>query len=59
MKYIVDVPQLDGDWEEVFVFDTRAEAVEFVRLQWGGDENGMVALITEDDFDDNGCGETE
>ena len=50
MKYIVDVPTVDGDWDEIAEFDTREEATEFVREQFGGDENGMVALITECDI---------
>ena len=53
MKYCVDVPTMNGDWDEVAVFDTRADATEFVRLQWGGDENGMIALITECDLDED------
>ena len=50
MIYWVDLPDsnaLDGSWSNVAEFDTRPEAVEFIRDRFGGDEEGRISLITE------------
>ena len=50
MIYWVDLPDsnaLDGSWTNVAEFDTRPEAVEFIRDHFGGDEEGRISLITE------------
>jgi hypothetical protein len=45
--YVVDVPCLDKQWEEVDTFDSWEEAVAFCENNFGADENGCVSLITE------------
>lgn len=52
MKYIVDLPTMNDFWDEAGVFDTREEAITFVRHNFGGDENGKVSLVTECDLDE-------
>lgn len=48
--YIVDLPTKYGIWEEFKRFDTREEAVKFIQEVYGGDDNGMISLITEVDL---------
>ncbi len=48
-KYLVDIPSNVGlreAWKECAEFDTRAEAVEYVRDFFGG-VDGKIDLITE------------
>ena len=50
MIYWVDLPDpnaMDGSWSNVAEFNTRPEAVEFIRDHFGGDEEGRISLITE------------
>lgn len=49
MKYLVDVPDVDGERDEVASFDIREEAVKFIQTQFGGDSEGRIGLITEID----------
>ncbi len=53
MKYLVDVPDINGEWDEVASFDTREEAVKFIQTQFGGDSEGRIGLITEVGFEDD------
>ena len=45
--FYVDIPDgVDGEWQGIDSFDSREEAVEFVRKHFGGDEHGCICLIT-------------
>lgn len=47
-KFIVDLPQVGGDWKEVAVFATKAEAVQWIEKNIGAcTSDGYVGLITE------------
>jgi len=60
--YYVDIPGTPGEyWQNVATCDTRKEAIEFVRENYGGDDEGRIQPISMgDDGEDRecpGCGE--
>ncbi len=54
--YIVDLPKLDGSWEQIGTFASRDEAIKFCKTNFGA-KDGKVDLITE--IDSDGGGEEE
>ncbi len=49
MRYAIDVPdtyELEV-WSNVAYFDTKEEAILFVKEKFGGDDEGRISLISE------------
>ena len=50
--YWVDIPDepaqegMDQVWKNVASFSTKEEAIEFARIAFGADEEGMVSLVS-------------
>lgn len=57
-RYTVDVPphtNPNNSWVEVESFETEAEAIQFVKDNYGGDDQGRISIVSgpHDDDDDD------
>lgn len=59
--FIVDIPDwTDWDtWVQVQTFSTKKEAIAFCKENFGADDNGKIALISEIEEDNDGDSERE
>jgi len=47
MRYAVDIPNANSeDWICIDYFETKKEAIKFVKEKFGGDKEGKVSLIS-------------
>jgi len=52
--FLVSVPnpdKINGSWKQITVQLSKEEAIEFVQMEFGADEEGKVCLVSE--VDDN------
>ena len=50
LRYAVDIPScldFDNAWMNAGYFETKAEAVAFVKETFGGDSKGRIGLVSE------------
>lgn len=45
VDYTVEVPTVNGTWQEDERFDTEKEAIAYVQKHYGADEKGRVYLV--------------
>ena len=52
-EFYVDIPQLKGDgtpsdeMRNVATFKTKEEAIEYAKLNFGADENGLISIVNQ------------
>jgi hypothetical protein len=60
--YPVDIPNSydpTGNWINLDSFDTKADAIAYVRETFGADEDGCICLVSEFDDGDDEDGDDE
>lgn len=54
--FLVDLPVLGDSWDNVAEFETRQEAIDFCKENFGSDNEGRVNLICEINEEDEEFG---